>query len=142
MQEATLIQQFKDFYSDFSNQPLSLIDQLYDPKVRFLDPIHEVDGRDQLKQYFSSVGADLVHCHFNFLDQIVDEKKAYFTWEMDYAHPRIKNGTILRLSGVTRIGFADQILYHEDYYDMGAMLYRHLPLLGWTVRALNQRLAS
>jgi hypothetical protein len=44
--------------------------------------------------------------------------------------------------GVSHLKISDKIDYHEDFYDMGAMLYEQLPLLGSVTRWLRLRLAS
>jgi hypothetical protein len=35
-----------------------------------------------------------------------------------------------------------KIYYHRDYFDMGAMLYEHLPLLGRIIQRLKHRLGQ
>ncbi|WP_426416230.1 nuclear transport factor 2 family protein [Aestuariirhabdus sp. LZHN29] len=140
MQSSALIECFKAYYRDFSAQPLTQLDQIYSPQTGFRDPIHQLSGREELKRYFASTSQGLDHCRFEFRHQIVNESNAFFSWVMHYAHPRIKGGKALKLDGATQIRFTDQVLYHEDFYDMGAMLYQHLPVIGWAVRSINQRL--
>jgi hypothetical protein len=61
---------------------------------------------------------------------------------MHYAHPSLANGKPLVLNGGTLIKFNAQITYHEDYYDMGAMVYQHIPVIGWAVNKINARIAE
>ena len=45
------------------------------------------------------------------------------------------------LDGASHLRLADnRIAYQRDYYDLGAMLYEHIPLLGGAVRAVKARL--
>jgi hypothetical protein len=44
--------------------------------------------------------------------------------------------------GVTLIRFTDRIYYHEDFFDLGAMLYQHVPVLGSVIRYLNNRMSA
>lgn len=39
-----------------------------------------------------------------------------------------------------QIRFTDRIFYHEDFYDLGAMIYQHVPVLGRIIRFINQRI--
>jgi hypothetical protein len=62
---------------------------------------------------------------------------------MTYAHPRLQRGQELTLEGISQLRFADRrIIYQRDYYDLGAMLYEHLPLVGQVVRGIKRRLRS
>jgi hypothetical protein len=61
---------------------------------------------------------------------------------MHYRHPKIKAGTPQILNGATLIKYEDKVNYHEDFYDMGAMIYQHIPLLGFVVKTLNAHLAN
>ncbi|RRJ83837.1 nuclear transport factor 2 family protein [Aestuariirhabdus litorea] len=135
-----IIQRFKDYYSDFDQQSVESLGELYAVDMHFRDPLHQLDGLEAVQLYFEELSRDLTHCRFEFLHEMVNASCAYFHWTMHYAHPRIKGGQALSLNGVTHIRFDDRVLFHEDFYDMGAMLYQHLPLLGWAVRSLNQRL--
>ena len=38
--------------------------------------------------------------------------------------------------------FTDKVYYHEDCYDLGALLYEQVPVLGFATRTLKHRLAS
>ena len=35
----------------------------------------------------------------------------------------------------------DRVHFHQDYFDAGALLYEHLPLMGGAIRWLKGRLA-
>ena len=43
---------------------------------------------------------------------------------------------------ISHIRFEERINYHRDYYDLGEMLYEHIPLYGWFTRQLKTRLAG
>ena len=34
----------------------------------------------------------------------------------------------------------DKIIVHQDFFDGGAMLYEHLPVMGWAIRKLKERM--
>ncbi|MCT7655735.1 hypothetical protein MBH78_16005 [Oceanimonas sp. NS1] len=56
--------------------------------------------------------------------------------------PRLNGGRPVTVPGVSHLCFADSIYYHRDFFDLGAMLYEQLPLLGKGIRALKRRLNS
>ena len=57
---------------------------------------------------------------------------------MHYAHRKIAKGKALSLAGATQIKFTHTISYHEDFYDLGAMVYQHIPIIGLGIHKLRQ----
>ena len=141
-----VIDDFKTYYRDFSNSDMNAIVKFYHPDIHFSDPIHQIQGVKNVKDYFSSMCGDLIECRFEFLGETIDDRSAWFKWNMHYRHPRLKKGELLTLTGATYIKFEEtsagqKITSHEDFYDMGSMLYEHTPFLGACVRWLKQRLS-
>jgi hypothetical protein len=142
-----VINDFKAYYGDFSNQDMNTLSTLYDDALVFTDPVHRIDKLDNVKNYFVSMCGNLTECRFEFLGETIDGDSAWFKWVMHYRHPRLKNNTLLSLTGATYIKFADtslgyRITSHEDFYDMGSMLYENTPVLGSCIRWLKQQLAK
>jgi hypothetical protein len=136
-----LLQRFEQFYSDFKTADLARLEDLYFPQVQFRDPVREVSGIPQLRRYFSASRRSVAECRFEFCDRLHDEKQCFYEWRMHYRHPRLAGGDLLTLRGMSHIRFSgDSIVAHEDIYDMGAMLYEHVPVLRTGVRWLKQRL--
>jgi hypothetical protein len=61
---------------------------------------------------------------------------------MDYAHLKIESGRILTIQGMSHLKFSSRVFYHEDSYDLGAMLYEHVPILGMVTRKIKHGLGS
>ena len=62
---------------------------------------------------------------------------------MHYSHPRIRRGAALVLEGTSLLQHdSEKVSYQQDYYDLGAMLYEHLPMMGPAIRLLKKRLVS
>ncbi len=36
----------------------------------------------------------------------------------------------------------DSIIYHKDYYDLGEMVYEHVPILGFVIKKIKGKLAK
>jgi hypothetical protein len=133
---------FKDNYKNFIQMDLSQLDSLYSDDMVFKDPIHEIRGLVSMQDYMSAICENLLECRFEFLDQIESDNAAYIKWNMHYRHPKLASGKLLTLRGVSLIHFDERINYHEDIYDMGAMLYEHLPFIGGVTRWLKNRLTQ
>ena len=139
--ESQPIARFKDFFRVLHDADLSRLRDIYADNVVFKDPVHEIRGLVELEDYFSSMCADLSDCRFEYLDELVAKDSAYVKWVMHFKHPRLGN-RLISVRGVSHLKGRDRIEYHEDFYDMGAMLYEQLPLLGNVTRWLRLRLAS
>ncbi|MFT6102893.1 MAG: hypothetical protein ACJATV_000244 [Granulosicoccus sp.] len=142
-----VINDFKTYYSCFSNQDMNALDTFYAESLVFTDPIHQIDQLDNVKDYFVSMCDNLTECRFEFVGETIDDNSAWFKWTMHYRHPRLKNNAPLRLTGASYIKFANtssgyRITSHEDFYDMGSMLYEHTPVLGRCIRWLKQQLVK
>lgn len=137
-----LIRDLKDFYRDPKAIDLDRIDRLYTQDVEFHDPVHSIHGRLALKNYLKTLYADNPDIRFTYLDDQIGENSATITWRMRFRHRRLNGGRAVELKGVTLIRFTDRIYFHEDYYDLGAMLYQHIPVLGWMIRFINRRLSA
>jgi len=55
---------------------------------------------------------------------------------------KINNGEEVKVRGMTEIRFTQKIFYHEDSYDVGAMVYQHIPLMGGLIKTINKRIAN
>ncbi|EKE86901.1 nuclear transport factor 2 family protein [Idiomarina xiamenensis] len=143
MAKQALIDEFKDFYDELESDKLDELANLYHEDVTFSDPIHQIVGRDQLHDYFKNLMENVEYCHFAFDDELVTDEKAFFAWQMRYSHPKLASGAEIVLPGVTYLTFADgKIRTHQDFYDVGAMLYEHVPLVGYVIDKIKQRLVN
>jgi len=131
-----------DFYAEFNQAGLWQLSELYAEDCVFRDPVHEVKGLDGLIQYFDRMAASLNFCRFEFHSQIEQENRAILIWTMYFSHSRLNKGATLALDGVSELRFANgKIQFHRDYYDLGAMLYEQLPLLGKLIKFIKSKIA-
>lgn len=138
---------FESFYSDFKSADMAQIGRLYATDVVFRDPVHELSGLVELATYFAASQSAVAECRFEFLDRIVGAAdlmplKCCYRWRMHYRHPRLQGGAQIELMGASVLHLEGKIVFHEDFYDMGAMLYEQVPLLGSVVRWLKNRVAG
>ncbi|SDK12041.1 nuclear transport factor 2 family protein [Microbulbifer yueqingensis] len=129
------------FYQDFLTVDAGKLGQIYDQSVVFSDPIHRVEGLDALQAYFEAVSQGLASCRFEFENAVEGAGSACLPWVMHYAHRALNGGQPMTLRGCSLLRFGEKIHYHEDFYDMGAMVYEHVPLLGAVVRRIKSRMA-
>ncbi|MBU2097868.1 MAG: nuclear transport factor 2 family protein [Gammaproteobacteria bacterium] len=139
---AALLKDFKDFYRHPSLAALENIDRIYTQDVEFRDPVHAIHGRLGVKNYLRGLYAGSNDMHFEYLDEHVADNTATIVWQMTFSHKKLKSGKPIEVRGITLVRFTDRIYYHEDFFDLGAMLYQHVPVLGSVIRTINNRLSA
>lgn len=137
-----IYQQFRYLYENYMQLNAAKISAIYSDAIIFKDPVHEIQGLNRLQDYFAKVSVNLTHCHFVFIDELVTDECAHITWEMHFQHPKIKANKPTMLRGMSFIRFDEKITYHEDSYDLGAMLYDNLPIIGNMTQWIKRRLSN
>ncbi|BDM63535.1 hypothetical protein NFHSH190041_09870 [Shewanella sp. NFH-SH190041] len=130
---------------------LALLQQVYHAKVVFTDPLHTIESRNALLQYLQGMYVNVIHLAFDIHQVIYQGEQICLQWHMQFAHKRLNSGKLITVPGMSWLGhngneFADepskwQITAHRDYFDVGALLYEHVPLLGGAIRTLKRRMA-
>ncbi|SOE51833.1 FIG002994: Putative transcriptional regulator [plant metagenome] len=139
---SAFLQDFARRFADLDADTLDRLPTLYTDDVRFRDPLHEIQGIQALHAYFEKLYANVESLRFDF--QGMDEVRAgegYLRWVMTYRHPRIARGEPVQVEGCSHLLWRDKVHAHRDYFDAGALLYEHLPLLGGAISLLKGRLA-
>ncbi len=135
-----LLNNFKAFYQNSGELHLEQIDALYTQDIEFRDPLHTILGILALKSYMKNLYATSRDIRFEYTDELYGENWATISWLMHFRHPSLAGGKLISVRGITQIRFTDRIFYHEDFYDVGAMIYQHVPILGRIIRFINQRI--
>ncbi|MBT1064994.1 nuclear transport factor 2 family protein [Bowmanella sp. Y26] len=138
-----LQQKLQDLYLSLSNESLVSLTEIYSEQIEFVDPVGSHRGITQLKSYFANLLSNCITCRFDIHSQDQAEQKLFIRWTMHYAHPMLSSGKLLSLDGISELHIEDGLVsFQRDYYDLGAMMYEHVPLLGRVIRRLKQRLSS
>lgn len=139
----TLQERFNRFYTSLDLDALEHLPGIYAKQVTFADPVAVHQGLLALDDYFRKLLSGCTRCDFKIGEQEFGEERAFVNWTMTFASPRLNGGRDVDVDGssVLRIR-GERIEYQRDYYDMGAMVYEQLPLLGPIVRHIRGRMAA
>ena len=140
---SAFLHDFAERFAALNKDNLDLLGELYSDDLLFRDPLHEVHGLTAVRRYFAELYANVEALHFEFhgFDQVA-EGEGYLRWTMSYRHPRLAGGQLIRVEGCSHLLWSDgKVHRHRDYFDAGALLYEHLPVLGALIRWLKRRLA-
>ncbi|QKE62303.1 nuclear transport factor 2 family protein [Aquipseudomonas campi] len=136
------LRQFAERFAGLDASNLDRLRELYSDDILFRDPLHEVRGLPAVRGYFGELYANVSELRFDFygFDQSA-EGEGYLRWTMSYRHPRLRGGALIRVEGCSHLRWRDKVYQHRDYFDAGALLYEHLPILGRVIAWLKGRLA-
>jgi hypothetical protein len=130
-------------YQKLSKESLKLLDTIYHENVTFTDPLHTVEGFDDLYQYFQNLYQNLTSCKFVIDEVIWQDSQASLFWTMTYQHPKLNKGKMVTVVGTSHIkGEGGKVIYHRDFLDLGAMLYEQIPLLGNLTKWIKTKAAN
>lgn len=134
---------FVDIYQKLSTNNLDLLKNVYHEDVTFIDPIHQIQGFNNVFQYFQDLYRNVSTCNFTITNVIVEHEQAAIYWEMTYLHHKLNQGKLITVHGSTHIkGQDDKVIYHRDFLDLGAMIYEQMPFLGKLIKWIKIKVAS
>lgn len=136
-----LIDQVKHIYARVDAAAIARLPDIYAPDATFIDPIHHLKGLPAIVEYMESLCANVTRCEFTFTHELQREGEIFLEWTMTLEHPSLAGGRTIRVPGVSHLRYSDKVVYHRDYYDLGAMIYEHIPLLGRLLAWIKTRLA-
>lgn len=139
---STYLQSFANRFATLDASCLGRLDELYSDTIAFRDPLHEINGLPALRAYFAQLYANAQDIRYDFHD--MDEAgpgRGYLRWTLHFRHPRLKGGKLISLDGCSHLRWTDRVHFHRDYFDAGALLYEHLPVMGSLIGWLKGRLA-
>jgi hypothetical protein len=111
------------------------LEELYAPDIRFEDPIHQLEGLEQVRHYFARLNAGLVTGEWRFGDGLIGETAAMLPWTMHLKLRQLRNPVVV--AGCSHLRYHVKVTHHRDYFDVGALVYEQVPLLGTIVRRIK-----
>ena len=144
MQSEQIVERFKQLYNTLNRETASieLLKDVYADDIQFEDCFHNIKGINSLFKYFDNLYENVNFVHFDFENQWLSEDSGMLTWTMSYQHPKLNSGDLIAVAGASQLDFKQgKIIRHRDYFDGGALLYEHIPVLKRIILFLKNRLA-
>ncbi|MBL8995198.1 MAG: nuclear transport factor 2 family protein [Spirochaetia bacterium] len=130
-----------EFFNRLNKDTMSLVDEFYDEKIVFVDPVVTLTSREAIKTYYSNQYQNLISIKFDFesIQSQGDEQMA--VWKMTMCHKALQGGRPIVVDGMTHLRLKNgKVVYHHDYFDMGVFIYENIPLLGRLVKFVKKKL--
>jgi len=119
----------------------AILPTVYSQNIEFIDPIKSLNGLPEVNHYFSEMYQGVEHCHFTARQHISEQHRYALEWTMNFKHKTLAKGRNIQVDGISHLRFhGQQICYHRDYYDLGALIYEQVPLLGMFIRKIRHAL--
>lgn len=136
------IEQFSKFYTNLSSMKIEVLKDIYCSDVIFIDPIASHSGLVSVENYFGKLLKNAKYCEFDIHNKLPTGENGYIVnWTMRYTSTRINQGYPVAVDGISMLTLEnDKIIQHRDYYDLGQMVYEHVPLLGRIIKKIKRGL--
>lgn len=136
----TCIRLLMEYFETMKFDQEEKLDPVYADQIRFEDPLHVIEGKENLKAYFKDLNKNLVSGNFDFHTTRTIGNKVYTEWIMKIQLKR-PNKTI-QLPGISILTFEEKITSQRDYFDAGAMIYEHIPIIGGIIRKVKKKVGQ
>ena len=141
----TAIDRFANFYQTLAIADITQLEQIYANDITLIDPVGTHHGLAQLTAYFENLLVNAKHCEFAIhhiaaheQQDLLTHQSFTVTWTMSFATPRLNAGETIHVDGITLLKVRDDaIFFHQDYYDLGQMVYEHVPILKFIIKKIK-----
>ncbi len=141
----SVIDRFSEFYNHLAVSDTHLLADIYSDDITLIDPIGTHHGLAKVTEYFTLLLRNAKQCDFAIHNIAAHESHpaiahaAYtVTWTMSFATPKLNGGDTIHVDGITLLKVAnDRIFFHQDYYDLGQMVYEQIPILKFIVNKIK-----
>lgn len=141
---------FEQYLNEFENlTPQSLKEKLallLDPNIEFKDPFNHVFDRQQCIRVFEHMFENCYQPKFSvthrFINETDNSASCSVYWEFEFKTG--KNAQIETITGNSFIEINQHSLIskHIDYWDPAEQFYEDLPLIGWILRKIKQKVTA
>lgn len=141
----TVIDRFASFYQTLAIADIAQLEQIYANDITLIDPVGTHHGLAQLTAYFENLLVNAKQCEFvihhiaaHEQQDLLTHQSFTVTWTMSFATPRLNAGETIHVDGITLLKVRDDaIFFHQDYYDLGQMVYEHVPILKFIINKIK-----
>lgn len=137
-----LLAAYGAYFENLSPDTVHELSDMVTDDFKFADPFITLHGPDKLCAYLAKTFAETENPKFVVTHKAVDNALGFLRWHFSTKVPIIGQW---EFTGMTEICFnhdGSLLTSHIDYWDSGQHFYAKLPLLGWIIRRLAQRVAA
>jgi hypothetical protein len=108
-------------YQSLGHGDSTLVEALYADDIYFEDPTQGTQGKAAL--------------------MLSSDADVFISWTQIFTHKKLAAGKTIRVEGSTYLKTrSGKIYYQRDYFDLGAVVYENLPIIGPIIKRLRSRI--
>ena len=130
---------YVDYLENLNQKNLNQLSLYVAPNVHFKDPFNDVFGIEEMKAVFSHMFEEIGNVSFQVNQSFSNGANGCIQWTFTgqlRKKPWVFDGTSILL--LNDMGL---IVKHVDYWDAAGSFYEELPIIGWVLAHIRQRLA-
>ena len=136
---------FEHAYADLTHPQLGeRIRSLYAERLYFNDSLKTFHDRDDLIVYMTATGNMLERSEVDVERVIRDGADVFVRWTMRFTASALGDPVTSESVGMSHLRFDRQgrIVLHQDFWDSAAGLYRNLPVIGYALEKVDERMVA
>lgn len=135
------LKSYGDYFATLSPQTVENLRAHVTGDYRFTDPFNTINGPDRVCDYLGKMFRDTENPQFIVTHHAMDNDLGFLRWRFTARIPVLGNWDVTGMSAVTFSDDGTRIVSHVDHWDSGMAFYARIPVLGWFIRRLAQRMA-
>ena len=134
---------FSQFEPDNETQKIA-VSEVYAKNVYFSDSLMHTDQIDDIAAHFERLRNNGTTVKLQILSTIIQDQDVYVIWQMESRFKPLLRYMKSNTIGATHLRFNSKgkVILHQDFWDTGHGLYRHIPVLGYAIRSVESRFAG
>lgn len=126
------------FLQELTPETLHQLGDYLSDDVHFTDPFNNVCGRESMMRVFQNMFKVFGTATFTILNRSCDGHICMLSWRFAATlrgRPWVFDGM-----STVRFGSDGKVIEHLDHWDAAGAFYEKLPIIGWLLAAIRQRL--
>jgi len=120
--------------------PLTEYANIYAQNAFFKDPFHQINGVEKIYDIFQNMYKNLENPHFKIIETATNPIHLFVVWEFHF----VFRGRADSFKGMSQLTLDSQgkINSHIDFWDAGEHIYAKIPILGWFINYVKNKIAN
>ncbi|MDI1302924.1 MAG: nuclear transport factor 2 family protein [bacterium] len=129
-----------DWYQTLGPETVDRINDFYTEDAFFKDPFNEFRSREGIRQTYNHMFETLDNPRFFIKSTVMEGRQAFAVWSMEFGF----RGKTMSIHGCSHFDFAEdgRVQSHRDYWDAAEEFYEKLPVLGWLLKRIKQKVKT
>lgn len=134
------VEKYVELIENLSRGRVGELADLCAADVRFRDPFNDVRGVELFQAAMAKMFDDVGEPRFTIHDWAISGRTAYLRWTFDFRPPRAAERWTIEGMSELRYDERARVMAHLDHWDASRQLYEKLPVIGFVLRKIRERL--